>query len=442
MKTRLLALVFCLLAGAWAHADDWPQFRGPDRTGVSKEKGLLKVWPKGGPDLAWTFKDAGIGFSPVSVAKGVVYTLGTDMKFADEFVIALDEKSGKELWRAKIGPVAQLAGNVWGNGPRSAPTVDGNFLYALGSQSELVCIDIGKKAVVWSKNLIKDLNGKLMYDNAYLDGWGYSESPLIDGNLLICTPGGPKGTVAALDKTTGKEVWRSAALTHNAPYSSPVVADIHGVRQYVQTSYDNTNNKEYGAVSGFDAKTGKMLWSESIFKQSSYAVAATPITNGNQVYMSSGYGGGCHLFDIDKNQTAKEIFKKPIFKKVKNTHGGLVLIDGHIYGHSEPGMWICQEFNKTGAIAWDENLQLKGNSGSITAAEGKLYLYSDEGEVGLVDADPKAFNLVSSFTIPMKSTIPQKLSTSRSAKMWTHPVIANGHLYLRDHEYIFAFKIK
>jgi outer membrane protein assembly factor BamB len=446
MKTRLLTLVCCLTAASSARADDWPQFRGPDRTGVSKEKGLLKKWPKEGPKLAWTYKNAGLGFSSVTVVKGVVYTLGTDMAVKggmfladDENVIAIDEKKGTELWRVKIGPIFTFMRNYWGDGPRSTPTIDGDFLYALGGQGELVCLEIAKKGKeVWRKNLIKDLGGKMMDVGG--DDWGYSESPLIDGKLLICTPGGPKGTLAALDKTNGNIVWRSVGLTHNAPYSSAVVADIHGVRQYIQTSYDNTEGKEFGVVSGFDAKTGKVLWSETIFKQSSYAIAPSPIVKGNQVYVTSGYGGGCHLFDIGKDQKASEQYAKKTFKKVKNTHGGVVLIGEYIYGHSEPGMWICQEM-KTGNIEWDENVQLKCGSGAVTAADGKLYLYTDDGEVGLVDADPKGFNLVSSFTIPVKSMIPQMRKTSQSSRIWAHPVIANGNLYLRDHEYLFAFKI-
>ena len=442
MKSSTLAALCCLLIGSFAQADDWPQFRGPDRTGVTAEKGLLKTWPKGGPTLAWTFKDAGIGFSSMSVSKGVVYTLGTDTKFADEYVIALDEKTGKELWRLKIGPIATLRGNhFWGDGPRSTPTIDGGFLYALGSQSELVCVDTAKKAVVWQKNLIKELGGKLMEAEGYPDGWGYSESPLIDGNLLLCTPGGPKGTVAALDKTTGKVEWRSVGLTNNASYTSPVVAEIHGVRQYIQTSYDNTNNQEAGFVSGIEAKTGKVLWTGNIFKQSSYAIASTPIVKGDLVYVSSGYGGGCHLFEINqKNDAATEQYAKKTFKKVKNTHGSMVRIGDYLYGHSEPNLWVCQEM-KTGNVEWSDNLTLKGASGSITAAEGKLYLYSEEGEVGLVDADPKGFNLVSSLMLPLRSKVPQELPRSRGAKTWAYPVIANGHLYLRDHEYIFAFKI-
>jgi outer membrane protein assembly factor BamB len=358
----------------------------------------------------------------------------------DEYVIAIDEKKGTELWRVKIGPIFTFKGNAWGDGPRSTPTIDGNFLYALGGRGELVCVDINKKGKeVWRTNLSKDLGGKMMLDPGGVE-YGYSESPLIDGPLLVCTPGGPKGTVAALDKTSGKVIWRSIGLTHSAPYSSAVVAEIQGVRQYIQTSYDNTNGTESGAVSGFDAKTGNVLWSETILKQSSYAIAPAPIVKDNQVYVTSGFNGGCHLFDIGMDQKTTERYAKKTFKKVKNTHGGVVLIDDHIYGHSEPGMWICQEM-KAGNIEWDENVQLKCASGAVTAADGKLYLYTDDGEVGLVNADPKGFNLVSNFTIPVKSMIPQMRQTSRSSRIWAHPVIANGQLYLRDHEYIFAFKI-
>ena len=272
------------------------------------------------------------------------------------------------------------------------------------------------------------------------DNWGYSESPLIDGKVLICTPGGPQGTLAALDKTNGKVLWRSTWLKHNAPYSSVVVAEIHGKRQYIQMSYDNTAGKEYGVVSGFDAANGDKLWSEPIFKQSSYAIAPTPIVNGNQVYVTTGYNGGCHLFEINAKQEAKEKFAKKYFKRVKNTHGGVVLIDGHIYGHTETSTWICQDL-KTGDDVWSERNQLNCNSGAITAADGLLYLFTDTGEVGLVEASPKGFNLFSKFTLPQRSNIPNMAASSRSSKPWAHPVIANGMLYLRDHDLIFAYEI-
>lgn len=443
MHRPLLAALAGFVIASFALADDWPNFRGPERNGQSKEKGLLKAWPKGGPQLVWTFKNAGLGHSSFAVVKGVLYTLGTDYdaknpntSAKDEYVIAIDEKKGTELWRVKIGPLYSYKGNSYGDGPRSTPTIDGTNLYALGGDGDLVCIDLATKKEAWRKNLVKDLGGVIM------DKYGWSESPLIDGKLLICTPGGPNGTLAALDKTNGNVIWRSFKLTNHAPYSSPIVADIHGVRQYIQTSYHNKTGDIHGAISGISADKGNLLWSQTIFTNSNDGIGSTPIVSGNQVYVSSGFGGGCHLFEIDKKQNATEKFAKPLWKKVKNLQGGVVLIDGHVYGHSEPNFWICQDF-KTGKIAWDDrNTFPVTKSGAITAAEGMLYLYTDDGNVGLAAADSTAFKLISTFALPEKSTIPANRKTSRQSQIWPHPVIANGTLFLRDHENIFAFAIK
>ena len=436
MKKTLLVFVGAMLVSSFVKADDWPQFRGPDRTGVSKEKGLLKAWPKEGPKLAWTFKNAGLGFSSVAIVDGKLYTLGTRDK--DEIILALDAATGKELWTAKIAPSFTFDGNIWGDGPRSTPTVDGNFLYALGGQGELVCVDIAKQGKeIWRKNLDKDLDGKGMVTNYW---WGHSESPLIDGKLLICTPGGPKGTLAALDKTNGNVVWRSKELTNAAPYSSAIAADIQGARQYIQLSYVNKAGKESGVVTGFDAKNGNVLWSETIFKATSYAIAPMPIVFGNKVYVTTGYGGGCHVFDIDNQQKATDLYSKKAQKKVKNTLGGVVLIDGHIYGHSEAQMWVCQDVN-TGDLVWDERNALVCKSGATTAADGMLYFYTDDGEVALVEASPKGFNLVSTFKIPERSKMPDERPTCKDAKTWAYPVVANGYLFVRDLDLIFAYKV-
>jgi outer membrane protein assembly factor BamB len=445
MKTRSLVACCCLLIGPFALADDWPQYRGPDRSGVSKEKGLLKAWPKGGPKLLWTYRDAGIGFSSMAISKGVVYTLGTDLDgkdgktfVNDEYVIAIGEKDGKEKWRVKIAPL--FTGSGYGDGPRSTPTIDGNRLFALSGAGQFVCVDIGEKKIVWGKHLVKDLGGVLM------DRYGFSESPLVDGKLLICTPGGPKGTLAALDKTNGNIVWRSKDLVNTAPFSSAVAAEIHGVRQYIQCSYDATLGKENAVVSGIDANTGERLWSGTIFKGTNdlRGISAAPIVAATQVYVTTDIKG-CQLFEIDKNQKATALYTKmKTTRNVRNAHGGVVLIHGKIYGHTEPGMWICQDL-KTGGIEWDDNVQLKCASGAVIAADGKLLLYTDRGQVGLVDADPdpkKGFNLISSFEIPVKSNIPAIRPSSGKAQIWTHPAIANGVLYLRDHEYIFAYQIK
>lgn len=442
MKKCVLGILAGIVVASVARADDWPQFRGPDRSGVSKETGLLKVWPKDGPKLAWTFKNAGLGHSSFAIVKGVLYTLGTDWdpkkpNATDfgEYIIAIDAAKGAELWRHKIGPISTYPppSNAYGDGPRSTPTIDGNLLFALSGDGELVCLDLATKKEAWRKNLVKDLDG-------VMGKYGYSESPLIDGDKLICSPGGAKGTLAALDKKTGTVLWRSKGLTNLVHYTSPVVADIHGVRQYIQTSYVSKPGDIHGEVNGVDTN-GNLLWSGTIYTGENEGSAATPVVSGNLVYTTVGFGGGCHLFEIGKNQQAVEKYKKPTWKKVKNTNGGVVLIDGHIYGHSERDTWICQNL-KTGALAWDEQNDLKCASGAITAADGKLYMFTDEGEVGLVNADAKEFKLISGFKLPMRSKIPQERTTSRMAKIWSYPVIADGHLYLRDQEYIFAYEIK
>lgn len=427
---RLFACFTSLTLATCLFAADWPQWRGPRRDGVSTETGLLKQWPKDGPKLVWTFKDAGLGFSSFAIADGKLYTLGT--KGEDEVVLCLDAVKGTELWSAKIGPIFTFNGNTWGDGPRGTPTLDGNRLYALGGQGELVALDIAKNgAELWRKNLIKDFDGEMMTE------WGYSESPLVDGDQLIVTPGSKKGTIAALNKATGALIWLSKDLDHKAPYSSAIAADIHGVRQYIQLSYlPNTG----GFVNGVAAKDGKLLWQAPIFRGDSYAACPTPIVKDNLVYVTTGYGGGCHAFDIDKDFKAVDRFGKKEQKSVKNTHGGVVMLDGKIYGHSEGLGWVCQDLTK-GKIAWNERDALSTKSGAITAAEGMLYLFTEDGEVALVKASPEAFELVSSFNLPALSKFPETRNTSRSSKAWSYPVIANGKLFVRDCELVYCYDV-
>ena len=437
MKHRLLLLAACLLAIALpVLAADWPQWRGPERTGISKETGLLKDWPKNGPPLVWTYRNTGFGYSTPAIVGDRLYTLGADGD--STYVIALDFKGGKpaEAWKVKVGPIFTFKENIWGDGPRSTPTVDGELLYALGGQGELVCLETKNGKEVWRKNLIKDLGGEMMTE------WGYSESPLVDGDKLICTPGGDKGTLAALDKKTGKVLWRSTGLKNKAPYSSVVITTAGGVRQYVQNSY--ISEEEGGFVSGFATKDGKVLWTAPLKKLSSYAIAPTPVVRGDLVYVTAGYGYGCHLYEITGSGgklKAKELYSRKNQRTVKNTHGGVVLMGDYIYGHSEGLGWSCQEF-KTGNVVWNDRDKLDCKSGGISAADGMLYLYSDEGVAVLLAATPKGWQEQGRFTIPEKSKVGETRRTFRSAKIWTQPVIANGRLYLRDQELLFCFDVK
>ncbi len=434
MRNRLLLTCLTIGFAASLFAEDWPTFRGAQRTGVSSEAGLLAKWPDAGPPLRWAYKNAGLGFSSVSVVAGVVYTLGTRQE--DEIVIALDLESGKELWTAKIGPIFTFKGNTWGDGPRSNPTIDGKLLFALGGQGDLLCVDVASKQEVWRKNLIRDFGGVMMTE------WGYSESPTVDGDLLIVTPGGAKGTLLALNKTTGAKVWQSEGLTHSAPYTSVVIADIHKAKQYVQMSYLAGKGV---FVNGFEPKTGKVLWTHQAFEGDSYNVATTPIVENNSVYYSTGNGLGSGRIEIGADHKVEPSkYTGKAVKAMKNGHGGVVKLGDQLWGHSENSMWVCQDWT-TGKSLLADRAQLPATSGAITAAQGMLYLVTDSGEVALVKADVgngKNLDVVSQFKLPFASNFPKMRPTSQASKVWAHPVVSNGCLFVRDSEFVMCFKIK
>jgi outer membrane protein assembly factor BamB len=434
MTSRSLALALLICFAPYADAADWPQWRGPDRSGVSLETGHLQVWPKDGPKLLWTFKNAGSGHSSCAIVGDKLYTLGT--RGTDEVVLALDVNKGTELWFAKIGPIFTFKKNTWGDGPRGTPTIDGDRLYALGAQGNLVCLDLAQKGQeVWRKNLQKDFGGEMMTE------WGYAESPLVDGDKLVCTPGGAKGTLLTLNKKDGTTIWQSAALKNKAPYSSIMPATIHGVRQYIQNSYVEATD---GFVSGVAAEDGKLLWSMPV-KNDSYDIGNTPIIADSLVYVTTDNPvSGCHCFTFDAKFKGKDLYSKKNQKVMKNNHGGVVLVGGHVFGHSI-GAWVCQDI-KTGAEAWAERETLNCHSGSLVAADGLLYLLTDGGTVGLIEASPKEFKVRSFFKLPEASTLrgtaPTALRTATQALIWSHPVIANGRLYVRDQELVFCFDVR
>jgi outer membrane protein assembly factor BamB len=432
---KTLVVGICLAVSALAVGADWPQWHGPDRTGVSKETGLLQSWPKQGPPLLWTYKDLGIGFSGPAIIGDRLYTMGARNEFT--YVIAIDINKGSEVWSQKFGPI--FTQDAYGDGPRSTPTIDGDYLYALDGTGELVCLETAKGKEIWRKNLIKNLGGEIMLSPTKQE-WGYSESVLIDGDKLICTPGGEKGTLAALDKKTGAVLWRSTELKNKAPYSSAVVAEIDGVRQYIQNSFLDGS----GAVCGFAANDGKLLWKGAAFEGEKYGVAQTPVIHSNLVYTTSGYGDGCHLFQLTtkgKTFAAKDIYPKTVQRRVKNAHGGMILVGNYLYGHANGVGWVCQDF-KSGKTTWIDRTKLVSKSGSIMAVEDRLYLYNDTGTAVLLQADSKSWKEHGRFEIPEKSKVPQSRKTSRSAGIWTHPVVANGRLYLRDQELLFCYDVR
>jgi outer membrane protein assembly factor BamB len=414
-----------------ARGDDWPQWNGPNRDGISKEKGLLKMWPEKGPALAWTFEKTGTGFSAPAIVGDRVYILGArkDGDKDNEFVIALEasNKGVKELWAVKIGPVYDFQGNSWVNGPNTTPAVDGDLLFAVGSQGIIVCVDVKMGKEVWRHDMPKKFGGEVndVAIKGNKMGWGYSGSALVDGDQVICTPGGKNGLLAALNKKTGDLVWQSKDVPEAATYASPIVAEAGGVRQYIAMTQD-------GAV-GIDAAKGGELWRYKRAKAYDDIEAPTPVYSDNHVFIT-GWKDGPDLIKLDfanKKFTPKKVYAT---NKLSNEHGGVVLVDGHVYGsHLERG-WKCLDF-KTGEEKW-ENKDL--GFGSLIHADGKLYCFTEEeAEMVLVEANPKEYKEVSSFKLPKRSK-----NHKSNGKAWTHPVIANGYLYLRDQEFLFCYKVK
>ncbi|MGH7955536.1 MAG: PQQ-binding-like beta-propeller repeat protein [Opitutaceae bacterium] len=386
---------------------DWPQWRGPDRSDVSKETGLLKFWPEGGPKRIWLFENAGNGYSGPAIAKGKLFTIGT--RDGNEILLVLDANTGKELLTAKVGAVLD---NDWGDGPRGTPAVDGDRVYALSGPGNLVCVSIVNGKTLWQVSM-KDLGGKR-------PNWGYTESVLVDGPQVLCTPGGEKGAVAALDKMTGKVLWQSKEFTEPAHYSSIVPAQINGAAQYVQRTQKS--------VVGLSPRDGKLLWETSFPGRT--AVIPTPIVRGNEVYVTAGYGSGSKMVRIEPGNKVTIVYEN---KVMKNHHGGVILVGDHLYGYADPG-WGCQDFN-TGESVWNHRGLGKG---AVGYADGMLYcLEESSGTVALVEASPKGWKEHGRFKLD-----PQTKIRSARGRIWTHPVISNGKLYLRDQDLIYCHDVK
>jgi len=405
-----LALL-CALATAAASAAtaDWPQWRGPDRTDVSKESGLLKTWPAGGPKRVWLFEDAGLGYSGPAIVAGKLYTMGA--RDGVEYLLAVDIKDGKQLWEAKI---ANALRNDRGDGPRGTPAVDDGRVYALGGQGTLICANAADGKALWQRTM-SEFGG-------HRPGWGYSESVLVDGNKVLCTPGGAQGAIVALDTKTGEPVWQSKDFTDGAQYASIIPASYNGTRQYIQLTLKH--------IAGLSAADGKVLWTSDWPGQT--AVIPTPIFQDGQVYVSSGYGVGSKLVKIGTGNDVNDVY----FSKVmKNHHGGVVLVDGYLFGYSDGPGWVCQNF-KTGDQVWAEKRAL--GKGAIAAADGMLYcLAEDSSTVVLIAASPAGWQEHGRFTLD-----PQSTQRSQDHRVWTHPVIVGGRLYLRDQELLFCYDVK
>jgi outer membrane protein assembly factor BamB len=397
-----------------AEPGDWPQWRGPDRTGVSAETGLLKEWPKEGPKLLWKATDLGGGYSTPSVSNGRIYLMGN--RSNEEYLLALDARDGKQVWSIKVGAVGPNRISPW-PGTRSTPTVDGELVYALGSDGDLVCAETADGKVRWRKHLKKDFNG-------VTGAWAYAESPLLDGDALICTPGGARAALVALNKKSGDVLWKAEVPGGGeAGYASAVVAEVGGVKQYLQFLG--------GGVVGVDAKTGKSLWFHKLVGNMNIM---TPVFHDSCVFVASGGNGPQRDALLQLSADGPNVTATPVYvgKELSNHHGGVVQIGDYLYGTNSAGQLVCLEF-KTGKVKWQNRSVGKG---SVTAADGHLYVRSESGPIALVEATPEGYREKGRFTPPDR----QQSREQRYA--WPHPVLAGGRLYLRDGNILLCYDVK
>jgi outer membrane protein assembly factor BamB len=405
----VISLAFFAALAVPVHAGDWPQWRGPSRDGISRETGLLSSWPKDGPKVAWKSTGLGEGYSGFSVSQGRIFTQG--QRPGQEYVIALDTSTGKEIWETVTTSHVYEEGH--GDGPRGTPTIDGDRLYAEAADGTLVCLEAATGKKIWSVNFVENFGGHIPH-------WGYSESPLVDGNNLIVTPGGSQATVAALDKATGKAVWKSAQ-GDGAAYSSPIEAQTGDVRQFIVFTARG--------VMGVRASNGDFLWRYNKVANTT-ANIATPIYQAPFVFASSDYGTGCALLKLtaegggkDGRVKATEVYFN---KDMRNHYSTSVLVRDTVYGYSSS---ILTAMNlATGEVAWRDRSVGKG---SVTLADGKLYLLGEDGVVGLAEATPEGYKEISRFSID-KGSWPT----------WSPLVIANGRMYLREQDNLYCFDIK
>lgn len=433
MMRRTLAFSLCHFAiglSLWA-ADkpavdklptsaSWPGWRGAQRDGVSHETGLLERWGEQGPELAWKASGLGRGFSSLSIGDGRIFTMGD---LADgQYVFALNLADGKPLWKTRISDVWEPQGYA---GPRCTPTIDGGQVYVIGPHGDLVCLVAATGEEQWHRHLTKDFGGRMH------SGWGYSESPLVDGKRLICTPGGPDAAMVALDKNTGAEIWRSklpdlgASGGDGAAYGSIVIGNGAGVRQYVQLMGRG--------VVAFAASDGKFLWGYNRVANPT-ANIPTPVVFGDHVFCSSGYGAGAALLKLVRDGSgvrADEVYFLE-GKEFQNHHGGMIRVGDYLYaGHGHnAGAPTCLEL-KTGKTVWRQNRGPGTGSAAVAYADGKLYFRFENGVMALIDGSPKEYQELGKFQIP-----------GVEQPSWSHPVIAGGRLYLREQDALLVYDVK
>lgn len=423
MPLLALALVLFSSANLLAEQADWPQWRGPNRDGHAAPQKLMKSWPDGGPNVRWSFEDAGVGYSTVAVVDSKLYTLGASGEKC--FALCLDMTDGSVVWKRDFSRASTSDdyNHGWGGGPRSTPTVDGGQVFVLSDIGVLASLDRKTGEQQWSVDLVRDHGGKIPV-------WGYSDSPLVDGQRVVVTPGESK-FLLAVDRNSGKEVWRSQGVEGAAQYVSVMKGRVGDTDFYV------TANKS--GVVAFDPANGQQLFANAS-TGNNVAVIPTPILEQDTLYHTSAYGAGntrLVLSSEGQGTVKAEQAYHLTGKSMENHHGGVVLVDETIFGFTKAngGSWMAQDL-ATGETLWDERIR-PNKSGSISYADGRLYCYNDkDGTVYLVEPSREGWKPRGSLKIPRQTEIPR----DRGA-IWAHPIVADQTLIIRDQDLIYAFDI-
>lgn len=408
IKLLIVIYLFCL---SHVMADDWPQFRGPERNGMSKETNLLKEWPEDGPPLLWFYQGVGEGFSSASISNGSIYVTG---EIDDEETIFAFDLKGNLKWKTSYGPVWE------GSFPkvRTTPTVDGTNIFMISGMGKIVCLDAVSGTINWSTQTVEEFDGEY-------HEWGIAESPLIVDDKVIVTPGGEDASIVAFNKSTGATVWQSKGLSEVANYCSPILIE-RGNKKIIATQLEES-------FVGVDAQTGKVLWQENYeeYQEDPSGInIVTPLYYDGYIFTTSGYNDGAAMYKL--SQDGLKISREWVDKTFDNHHGGVVRIDGYLYGsnweNNRNGNWVCVDWS-TGKVMYETKWITKG---SVIAAESMLYCYEEKkGNLALVKATPQEFKIVSSFRI-----------TKGSGQHWSHPSISDGRLYIRHGDTLMVYDIK
>lgn len=388
-----------LLLSLTAMAADWPQWRGPNRDGISPETGLLESWPSGGPRVVWRTSGLGEGYSSLAIVNGRIYTQG--QRDRQEFVFAFDAQTGKKLWETATSREYR---NDRGDGPRGTPTVDGDRLYAMTGDGVVLALEANSGKTIWSQNVSQKYGGST-------PSWGYSESPLVDGSRLIVMPGGRGASLVSLNKSDGSLQWKTGS--DPAGYSSAIAVTVGGVRQVIALSGD-------GAI-GVLEDNGELLWHYTRVSNRT-ANIATPIFHDDSVFLSTDYGTGCALLKLAPRSMSEVYFSN----EMKNHYSTSVLVDGYLYGYND-SILTAMQF-ATGKVAWRNRSIGKG---SVTYADKRLYLLSENGVIGLAEPSADSYKEISRFQIS-KGSLPT----------WSPLVISGGRMYFRDQDQLTSFEIK